>query len=268
MSLSYNVENFIQNDLSALPQLQPDGWPDILPHYVFYLDAGFCLPVKIELSNVLVAVGTAIMHNKTAWLGHIIVHPKHRKNGLGSMITQKLIALLHARNYETIFLIATKLGEPVYSKLGFEKETEYVSYSKQENTFSTNEDLTPFEIRFKNELMDLDYLTTGELRDQLILPHLPNGKVIIENNTLTGFYLPTLGEGVIIASTPLAGKKMIKHKLPATNKIALPVDNVAGTDFLLQHGFTEGFRGAKMRLGKKIPCKPENIYGRIGGNLG
>jgi GNAT superfamily N-acetyltransferase len=268
MPLNYNVENFIQKDLSDLVQLQPEGWSDILPYYTFYVSNKFCAPVKIKLNGKIVAIGAAIMHKQTAWLGHIIVHPEHRNKGLGSVITQSLIESLHKANYETILLIATKLGEPVYKKLGFEKETEYISYVKQDKNFSVSGDVMPFEPRFKKQLLELDSSTTGELREQILIPHIENGKVIIDDNSLKGFYLPTLGEGLIIASAPEVGKKLLLDKFSTTCKIALPVNNVTGTEFLLQNGFTEVFRGAKMRLGKKIICMPQNIYSRIGGNLG
>jgi ribosomal protein S18 acetylase RimI-like enzyme len=264
----YNVENLIQNDLACLSQLQPEGWPDILVHYKFYLNSTFCLPVKIEIDNKIVAIGAAIMHKQTAWLGHIIVHEEYRNKGLGSTITQSLIESLHKADYKTILLIATKLGEPVYKKLGFEKETEYVSYATPQNNLNIFEDVIPFEIGFKKQLLELDYLATGEMRKHILTPHLLNGKLILENKSVKGFYLPTLGEGLIIANTPDAGKKLLMNKLTTGSRMALPADNTVGVEFLLQNGFTEGFRGAKMRLGQKIICRPEIIYSRIGGNLG
>jgi GNAT superfamily N-acetyltransferase len=268
LALKYIVEKLTHFDLPALTQLQPEGWPNILPHYILYTDAKYCSPVKITIDNSIVAIGTAVMHKQTAWLGHIIVHAEHRNKGLGSCITQHLIDSLREANYNTILLIATKLGEPVYKKLGFEKETEYVSYASPENYSGHSEDISPFENCFTSQLLELDYLTTGEVREEILMPHLKNGKLIIENNSVVGFYLPTLGEGLIVACKPDAGRKLLINKLTTTNKTALPVNNTTGTEFLLQNGFKEVFRGAKMRLGKKIICKAENIYSRIGGNLG
>jgi hypothetical protein len=34
------------DDLKVLPNLHPGGWPDILPHFNFYLRAEHCIPIK------------------------------------------------------------------------------------------------------------------------------------------------------------------------------------------------------------------------------
>ena len=60
------------------------------------------------------------------WLAHINVQPGNRNHGLGKLITQFLVDEAQAKNCDTIYLIATDLCEPVYKKVGFETETDYL----------------------------------------------------------------------------------------------------------------------------------------------
>ena len=41
---------------------------DITPVFRFYVDAPFCLPFKIEDGEAIIALGTAILLGRTAWL--------------------------------------------------------------------------------------------------------------------------------------------------------------------------------------------------------
>jgi hypothetical protein len=261
------VELFTQNDLTEIIHLQPDGWSDILPFYNFYIKTNFCYPIKIKIEDKIAGIGVAILHEDTAWLAHIIVHINHRNKGLGSVITQSLIDFVMKKQYKTILLIATKLGESVYSKLGFEKETEYINF-KQEEPLIINDNSIAFNAIFQQQILALDEQISGEQRKQLLLPHLPHAKLIIENNLVRAAYLPTLGEGAIIADNEEAGIKLLNIKHTAIRRTAMPIDNKVGCDFLFNNGFTEVFRGTRMFLGKRIKTKFENNYSRIGGNLG
>jgi GNAT superfamily N-acetyltransferase len=265
--LELTIKNIIQNDFAEISHLQPEGWSNILPYYNFYVNSNFCHAVKITQNNKILGVGAAIMHEHTAWLGHIIVHTDHRNKGLGKMITQSLIDFLYPKQIKTILLIATTLGEPVYRRLGFEKETEYINFKQEKNLTLLSEGMA-FSKAYEKQILDLDQKVSGELRSRLLSPHLEHAKLIIENNCVHGFYLPTLGEGCIIAESEEAGIKLLGIKHTAPKKTAMPINNKAGCEFLLRNGFTEAFRGSRMWLGKKISSQPENNYSRIGGNLG
>src|SRR5690349_13629525 len=117
-----------QEDLPLLEALQPSDWGSILPPHKFYVSSAFCFPLKFMIDGTLVGIGTSISHKDSAWLGHIIVHPEHRKKGIGEFITKTLMNESIARNRGLLFLTATDVGEPLYRKLGFEIEAEYLFY--------------------------------------------------------------------------------------------------------------------------------------------
>src|SRR5690242_17103555 len=120
------IESLTNEDLPQVSGLQPEGWPSIIPSYQFYLQSSFCFPLKLSVDNQLAGVGTAIVHANTAWLAHIIVDPRQRNKGIGTDITKALIQLAEKYYCRTILLLATTLGEPVYTKLGFRKELDYI----------------------------------------------------------------------------------------------------------------------------------------------
>jgi GNAT superfamily N-acetyltransferase len=263
------IESFTSYDLDAVAALQPDGWPDIFPSIEYYCKSDFCFPLKATLAGKIVGIGTAIIHGCTAWLAHIIVSPNHRNAGIGSDITKALINLSHINSCRSLQLIATTLGEPVYKKFGFEVDTKYLFF---DNGISlpaqASPEISAFQKPHEEALLTLDRLVSGEERKKLLREHLNNTLVFVENNILKGFYMPTLGEGLIIADSPAAGLALMKLRMASTKKFCIPMLNENALNFLNQHGFTEYRRGSRMILGEKVIWDGSKIYSRIGGNLG
>jgi GNAT superfamily N-acetyltransferase len=263
-----NVGSLTEDDLPSIKQLQPGGWSDILPHTMFYLKASFCFPIKVLEGDTIAGIGTTILHGRTAWLAHIIVHPDYRNRGVGKLITQTLVDSLKNTSCETVLLIATVLGEPVYKKLGFEKETEYIFLKDGNIPSEHSADIVSFSDHYRDDLLNLDRQVSGEVRHQLLLSHLASAHLFVKDQILLGYYLPYLGDGLVIAKTPEAGLALLTLRSTWENKFVLPLDNKTGLDFLLPHGYQEYSRGARMWLGKKLTWDPTMLYNRIGGNFG
>ncbi|MDP9077124.1 MAG: GNAT family N-acetyltransferase [Bacteroidota bacterium] len=257
-------------DAGILINLQPEGWPDIIPSFDFYTNAPFCFPVKVVADNAIAGIGAAIIHNDVAWLGHIIVHPNHRGKGIGRLITQTLVDISNQNKCETIYLIATDLGAPVYQKVGFITETEYLFF-KDINTGELSGSSTyiePYRDDFREQVSILDKLTSGEDRMFHLENHFEHGCLFCRNNIVEGFYLPTWGEGLIIANTESAGLELLKQHLSIEDKAVFPKENLAATAFLYEKGFKEIRTAKRMRLGKYRNVNLANIYNRIAGNIG
>lgn len=264
------VSAFNRSDLNLLPYLQPYGWGDITPSFEFYTKSSFCFPVKITSDDEMVGIGTTIIHHDVAWLAHIIVHTEHRKKGIGKLITETLVDSLQSKNCETIYLLATDLGAPVYEKVGFETETEYLFFKdiKIENNSTIPANIAPYKEEFKEQIAAIDKITSGEERMFHLEDHLPDGFVYVEKGIVSGFYLPTFGDGLIIATDSLAGTELLKWHVNTKEKLVFPKDNLPATNYLYQKGYKETTTGKRMRLGKNRAVIFKNIYNRIGGNLG
>lgn len=262
--------DFTTNDLPYLDVLRPPDWSDIKIPFQFYLANKFCFPVKLQFNDQIVGVGCTIMHDDVAWLAHIIVHPDFRKQGHGATITKQLINIAHEKKSTTIFLIATDLGAPVYSKLGFVTETQYLFYKEVslQTTFSTSDKIIPFEEIFFDELCQLDRTISTENRINHLHNHCKTGYIYFENGVMKGFYLPTFGDGLILAENPSAGIALLQLHLSKNDKVFFPQDNLNAYQFMKSNSFHYFRKAKRMRLGKERNWSAESIYNRVGGNLG
>jgi GNAT superfamily N-acetyltransferase len=263
-----NTEPVTPQDLEAIKQLQPDGWADILPSIQFYIESAHCFPIKVVHEGTILGIGTTIIHGETAWLAHIIVDKDSRGKGIGTIITKSLVDSLRHTSCKTALLIATALGEPVYKKFGFKKETEYAYLKRDAPLTALPTAATAFQQKYQEEILAMDERISGEKRSWLLLPHLPDARLIVESGMLQGIYFPNLGDGLIIANTPDAGRALLQLKCSNDLKVALPIDNTVGLEFVTDQGYTQHLTGTRMWLGNPLRWHPDKLYNRIGGNLG
>jgi len=265
-----DIEKLEHNDINLIFDLLPIGWESVIPTIEFYTKTNFCFPIKATIDSKIVGIGTTIIHNETAWLAHIIVHADYRNQSIGKIITQTLVDNSYTKGCETIYLLATELGEPVYKKIGFETDTEYIVFKREvtNDSFKNTENIVPFNNDFKNQILNLDKQVSGEDRILLLEQHLSDGFLYVQDNETQGFYLPNLGDGLIIANTNSAGQELMKLRLKLKDFAAFPIDNIGATEFMRQNNFNEVRKEKRMRLGKERNWEPKNIYNRIGGNLG
>jgi len=259
------------NDLKEIGKLQPEGWPDIVTDFKFYLDSGFCIPIKIVLGNRIVGLGAAILLGDSAWIAHIIVDEEFRNKGIGYSIVEELLNRLKAYSLKSYMLIATETGKSLYEKAGFKAVSDY-AYFRREIPWKDQKisgKVLPYKTAYFSEIMELDKKISGENRGSLLFDHLSTSKVYIQNNSLAGVYIPGSGEGLIIADTLSAGLELMKEKYSIIDKAVLPAENVAGIAFLEQNGFVKTpVKGTRMVYGEDVTWKPDKIFSRIGGNLG
>lgn len=264
------VQPLEQIDLIHIPDLLPPGWDTAMPSITFYTTSHFCFPLKVVVDRVIAGTGTAIIHKDVAWLAHIIVHSDYRNQGIGQFITRKLVDIAKAKNCVTIYLLATELGEPVYSKVGFVPETEYLLFKGeiQSDKELISKHIVACTPDFKKQISLLDRQVSGEDRMFHLEPHMSSGYVYLEKDKVIGYYLPALGDGLIIASTKEAGQELMRMRLTSKDFAVFPKDNIPATEFIQLHHFKETRRQRRMRYGQHRKWEPAMMYNRIGGNLG
>jgi GNAT superfamily N-acetyltransferase len=259
------------NDLEEIKQLQPEGWSDIIPDFEFYIKSDFCYPIKIQIDNKLAGVGVSIVFENTGWLAHIIVDPDYRKQGIGYRIVEELLYNLKSKSIDSCLLLATELGQPVYTKFGFRVVTEYSYFNRDkpwiEKPLSKN--IVGFSEKHRIDVYELDRTISGENRQRLLADRLETSLIYMSDGKIRGVYIPALKEGLIFANTEESGIELMKVKYAKADKAVLPSDNISGIEFLKQNGFIEAdTKGIRMVLGKDVNWKPEKIYSRIAGNFG
>jgi len=266
-----NFESITYQDLDEIRDLRPDGWPDIVPAFEFYIKSSFCKALKVREENKIAGIGSFISFENTGWIGHMIVDKNFRNRGIGFQILKALMNNLHTGSIDTCLLIASELGRPVYLKAGFRDVTEYcfMERGKPWITRSFSRNIVSFQEEHRPIVYALDRKVSGENREKLLVDYVKNAKVYLKNGILEGYYLPDLKEGLIIADSEEAGLALMEIKYANADKAALPSDNIIGIKFLKENGFVNrDKKGTRMIYGKEIQWMPKKIYSRIGGNLG
>ncbi|MES2893565.1 MAG: GNAT family N-acetyltransferase [Bacteroidota bacterium] len=257
------------NDLEELKNLQPPDWDDITVPHQWYVGSPNCSPFKWTINDNICGIGTIIYHEDTAWLAHIIVHADHRNKGLGRIITQGLVDRVDRSKYQTIYLIATDLGYPVYQKVGFELEGIYSHFSTNDKLVTQlPNSILPYSEEYLEEVLMLDRQVSGEGRQHKLQLHLEDAVVFKSDDKIEGAFLPNLLNGLIIANNPEAGVELMKLRLQTVNYAICPAENEIATAFLLQHNFEQVRISRRMRIGAAREWQPAGLYNRISGQLG
>ena len=257
------------SDIPSIQKLQPKQWGDITPAINWYLTLNYCYFIKATVNHKIVGCGAALVHDNCVWLASIIVEEQQRNKGYGAAITQHLIDFAEPKT-NTILLIGTKLGVPVYKKLGFIEDEQYVFFKANTIAEESNQAIVPFLPWMEEPVLNLDYKTTGEQRAHLILPTISSGYAYVKTDQLMGFTIPSLGEGYTNAIDLEAGIALMNLRFDTPKKACLPISNKFGIAYLIQQGFEidNSLNGIKMYKGKPISWKPKQQFGRVGGNLG
>jgi GNAT superfamily N-acetyltransferase len=264
------VKDFTPGDHAGLGPLQPQGWNDIADAFRFYVGSPFCHPMKAMAGRDMVGVGAAVVFDGTAWLAHIIVHHEHRNQGIGRAIVDRLMEIVKEKGCGTVSLIATELGRPVYLKAGFADQTDYVFFKREQAR--PEGPLPPgasvLEASDRPRVLELDRRLSGESRQALFEAKWEGALVHRTGDVIDGYYVPALGEGLLMAENDRAGLALLGAKLARSDKNVLPAENVAGIGYLVEKGFIETKRARRMVWGPAFEWWPENLYSRVAGNVG
>lgn len=263
------ISPVIREDLQNLSHLQPEGWQDILPQFDFYSSVPFCHPFKLVLDRHITGIGCAITFPTSGWLAHIIVDPSFRNRGFGTRITSYLMEWLKINGCSIVQLVATEAGERVYRKLGFKPLLKYHFFSGSHSFNLDPVKIRTYEDKYREEIWQLDRYITGDNRRELLDPHFTSMKLFLDQGKVLGFYAPLLGEGLILAIEKEAGIELLKLKhAKKLLRTVVPEKNLHAIDFFKHPGFQYERSALRMILGESWAWTPENIYSRLGGNLG
>ncbi len=261
-------------ELSDIPRLAgfaPEEWNMALDAVLLeHFGRGYFHARVSAESDRIVAVGQGIATEDAGWIGNVIVRPEARNRGLGSRVTLDIVNLLRAKGCSTLLLIATELGEPIYRKLGFRRTGEYVFLRLPRLPAALTTSVRRLQPSEADAVFQLDAFATGEARGDLLAPHLGTGWVHADTDgELDGFFLPSFGAGLVVASRPPAGLDLLgfKHAFYPCNAV-VPAGNSAALHFLIEHGAEETARAPRMALGDEVAWRPECIFARGAGYCG
>ena len=274
MPVKMEISPLKSEEIQSLSQLQPEGWLDIRPVFTTHIGKDYFMAYKGEINGYLVSVGHIMICGQVAWLGNVIVHPSYRGKGLGTEMTQFLVNSIYSHGIQSIYLLATSLGRPVYDKLGFHLHSHFL-FSDIEigaNPLNVNASIRLADEKDLKNIGDLDYKAMGYDRSR-ILKHFLSDAWVYEDDNIKGFYISSLGDGLIIADDPQAGWALSLLRV-VQGKRYLVVPELHHARLIDQYG-KNGLRLVKkkriayfMYLGMTPSYNPDVVYSRIGGYLG
>jgi predicted N-acetyltransferase YhbS len=156
------------------------GWPHRREDWEFALSLGqgFTLSMEDEVVGVGLCWGFGATH---ATLGTIIVAPDRQGQGIGKLLTERLIAATEGR---TLGLIATPQGEPLYARYGFIAIDEVRQHQGDwpelaAPVLAANEVMRPAAASDLSLLAQLDHEATGLPRTPVLEALLARGHAIL-----------------------------------------------------------------------------------------
>lgn len=262
-------------EIDQIADITPLDWKvDIPAVFRAHWGTSYFHALGIMDADKLIGVGNVIINGTVAWLGHIIVRDTHRNQGIGAFLTQALVQYGQSCGCNSILLVATELGQPVYEKIGFQAIERYIFLRAATPLLEAppNSHISPLTSMDWEQVVALDREAAGEDRTLLLSKYFEGGiGWCHEGQALEGFWLPSFGDGLIVAKTIRAGIGLLQHKHArpfATTSAVLPESNKAAIAWLISNGFEPARVAPRMYLGTPLQWRPEMIFSRISGYLG
>jgi GNAT superfamily N-acetyltransferase len=221
-----------------------------------------------DLDGELVGVAAGAHFGASGWVGGVAVAPERRRAGLGGALTEAVVAHLRDRQAGTVLLLATELGRPVYERIGFVAEAEYVTLAgpPAPGRAGLAGGVRVGRAGDRVAVLELDQAATGEDRRRLLGALWPAGGLVAGGGVVRGYHLasPWRGGGATVAADPEAGLALLQAVRQADAEevsVSLPAGNRPGVLALAAAGFQERSRTTRMHLGPPLPWRPEAVFG-------
>lgn len=271
MTKDFNIRSIRPEDFSDAGDLPPRDWNfDYTDFLKNHFQEKFFYAVVIYTDTGIVGTGNAFNFGESGWLGNIIVKPAYRRQGIGLSITRHLCRHLTEKGCKTMLLLASDEGRSVYQRAGFRTVTKYRYFTScNETPVSLPGEIRRIEESDLEKVFEMDCQATGEDRQLLILKSFENGWVYDNGSSISGFYLPDFGRGVVIAIDGQAGLKLLELKHSIRNaRSGIPVNNHEAIKFFENSDYTEISPCTRMMIGMEIGWSPGSIYSYAHGYCG
>jgi predicted N-acetyltransferase YhbS len=233
----------------------PSATPPTVHTFVAGLPSGQ-LFVAIE-SGCVVGTGACVSFGSTGWIGGIAVASSARGAGLGRALTLECLSAL--RECQTVLLMASDAGRPIYDRLGFEPEERFRVFLTGETidpaTDGAFRALTPADHR---AVLALDARITGEDRSAVVVPSL-DGAVALPDLSAVALR-PPFRARPILASDPEGAAALLRAVVEPRMRLAAPESNVAAVSTMASLG-AERDGVVRMRLGPRVEWRPLELWG-------
>jgi GNAT superfamily N-acetyltransferase len=230
---------------------------------------GFALVAERRAATLGAALGLGF--GATGWIGGVGVVPEARRKGVATSLTAAVAERLVAAGARTLFLHATPAGRPIYERLGFVDETDYVVLEHRGDPHRGDAGAQRHDARelVRSDLdavLALDRLVTGEDREAAIRAAWSCGGLAHpRRGPLAGFHLRSRwGGAATVSIDALGGASLLRAAAGAgapSAFAALPVANESGRAVASHLHYAEVRRTTRMRLGPPVGWRAGAIFG-------
>ena len=254
------------------------GWGDRTTFFAWAVGHPSCRPFVAVVGERIVGTGVATAYGPVGWVGTIFVVPERRGSGLGRALTEAVIAELEGRGCRTLVLIATRLGRPVYERLGFERLAGHLHFSIHGSANRAPLDrLRPMAPADLPAILALDRAATGEDRAPVVagLVGPESARVVVRADGSIGGYVARgpWGGAALVAPDPDDALVLLEWRRrrvgpEAVVATGLPDANAVGRARLLTGGWSESAGAVRMVRGEPLDWRPDWVWGQFNGALG
>lgn len=237
--------NQVENDWHTMLKMSPNG-----------------SVAAIKDGRIVGTVSTISYKGGFSFIAMVLVHPDHRKQGIGKILLDKAMELL--KNEKTIKLDATPQGKGLYIKSGFVAECDMTRLVHMGTDFRYKKNTAAF-IR-ENEIDEIIKADAqafdGErsiLIKNMIHQYPSHGFCIKESGTIKGYCLGRKGYymnqlGPVIAETEIIARQLvaifIKYNKGCPVFIDVFDDNIEWKKWLVENEFIEQRKFTRMVFGE------------------
>jgi len=266
----------------AVTAILADDWGDRRAWFEFAVAHSACrVFVAEDDDGAIVGTGVVTINGPVAWIGTIWVAPSARGRGLGRVLTEAPIAEAEGAGCQTLVLVATDAGQPLYERLGFTVQTWYRTMEAPGLADASNDKGGAVVRVFRSDDLDamahLDRAATGEDRRHLLDTFAgPDTTMVVvgEGDRPTGFVIRApWGGGATIAPRTNDALAILRARRIAAGpdrrvRAGILLENEAGAAALIGDGWTEAWRAPRLVRGRPLDWRPDHIWGQFNHALG
>jgi predicted N-acetyltransferase YhbS len=268
----------------ATELLRQGNWGTREEFFRYAVTQTFVRPLVAVRDGQILGTGVASAHGRIGWVGTIFVGEAERGHGLGRALTEATIGELRAMSCETLVLVATDAGRPLYERLGFETRSFYQTFeieglppSRAAGDARGSVILRRLGPSDLDDAATIDGVATGEDRRRVLAAMLDvEGGIALRDTdgALQGFVARAAwGGGATVATSLDAAARLLEaRRLRAgpdqTVRAGTPIENEAGIAALEAAGWRPTYRARRMELGPRPEWRPDWLWGQFNMAIG
>jgi len=260
------------------------GWNQTLADWERFLAAAPDGCFLAEWAGARAGTATTVVYGpELAWVGMVLVHPEHRRRGIGRALLERCITHLREHGVRCIKLDATPAGKQVYDGLGFKTEWTLTRWEHVGAPYPAMESTSGLRTcRDVNAIEQFDAPAFGISRGKVLGPLMRQAKdsLVLETEPgcVAGYGLLREGAsahylGPVVTASPNVARRILAALMARSEDRRIywdiPDRNVEAVEFAREYGFARQRTLTRMYLGENAcPGDPRCQFAIVGPEQG